>query len=102
MGYSEDVSIEAWQNGAAFHVKAHAGAKREGLAGIHDGMLRLEVTAAPEKGKANKALLKLLAKLLGVPPAGIELLSGDTNARKRFGVRGVSPDKLRNIMRAWQ
>lgn len=88
------VLVEAWEDGASFHVKAHAGARRDGLAGVHDGMLKIEVTAAPEKGKANKAMAKLLAKCLGVPPAGVALVSGATNARKRFGVRGLAPDEL--------
>lgn len=88
--------VEAWDaRGAAFYVKAHAGAKRDRVAGVHDGMLKIEVTTAPEKGKANKAISKLLAKRLGVGAGDVELLSGETNTRKRFGVAGISPDELR-------
>lgn len=91
--------IEPWQDGAAFHVKAHAGARRDGVSGVHDGMLKVEVTTAPEKGKANKAIAKLLAKQLAVPPGDLELLSGETNSRKRFGLRKVPPDELRQKLR---
>ncbi len=86
--------VEAWENGAAFWVKAHAGARRDRVGGFHDGMLRVEVTTAPEKGKANKAIAKLLAKQLGVPAADVELLFGDTSPRKRFGIRGATPERL--------
>ncbi len=87
-------AVEAWEDGAAFHVKAHAGARRDALSGLHDGMVKVEVTTAPEKGKANKAIAKLLAKRLAIPPTSIELLSGETSQRKRFGVRGVAPEAL--------
>ena len=87
-------AVEPWMDGSAFPVKAHAGARRDALAGVHDGMLKVEVTTAPEKGKANKAIAKFLAKKLGVATSDLELLTGDTNSRKRFGVRGVKPEAL--------
>jgi uncharacterized protein YggU (UPF0235/DUF167 family) len=58
-------------------------------------MLKAEVTTAPEKGKANKAIAKLLAKQLGVGAGSVRLLSGDTNQKKRFGVEGMAPAELR-------
>lgn len=81
--------VEAWEDGAAFFVKAHAGARRDGIGGVHDGMVKVEVTTAPEKGKANKAIAKLLAKRLGVAAGDVVLLAGETNPRKRFGVHGL-------------
>lgn len=96
---SDIPDIEAWLDGSAFHVKAHAGSRRDGLSGVHDGMLKVEVTTAPEKGKANKAITKFLAKRLSVPPGDLELLSGETNPRKRFGLRGVPPEELRQRLR---
>lgn len=89
-----EFAVDPWEDGCVFLVRAHPGARREGLAGIHDGMLKVEVTAAPEKGKANKAIAKLLAKTLGVATGAIVLLSGDTNSRKRFGVRMLTPEKV--------
>lgn len=88
------VRVERWEDGAAFVVKAHPGSRREGFAGVHDGMLKVEVSAAPEKGKANKAIQKLLAKSLHLPASDLVLLSGDTQQKKRFGVRGASPEEL--------
>ena len=88
-------AVESWEDGAAFHVKVHAGSRREGVTGLHDGMVKVEVTTAPEKGKANKAVAKVLAGVLGVAPARLRLLSGATNPRKRFGVPGVTPETVR-------
>ncbi|MCD8139637.1 MAG: DUF167 family protein [Planctomycetaceae bacterium] len=93
------VVVDAWEDGASFQVKAHAGARRDRVGGCHDGMLRVETTTAPEKGKANKSITRLLAKRLGVPAAAVVLLSGETNSRKRFGVRGLAPDAVRAAFR---
>jgi uncharacterized protein YggU (UPF0235/DUF167 family) len=57
-------------------------------------MLKVSVTQAPEKGKANKALVELLAKGLALRKSQIELLSGETSAHKRFLIRGLKPDEL--------
>ncbi len=43
-------------------MRAHAGARQNGIVGEHNGMLRVAVTAAPEKGKANKAIVDVLSK----------------------------------------
>lgn len=50
--------------------------------------LRLRVTAAPEKGKANRAACRLLAKALGVAPSGIEVVIGATDRDKTLQIAG--------------
>ena len=57
------------------------------LLGVHDGALKLSVTAAPEKGKANKAVIRLLAGFLDVPHSSVSLLRGRTRRDKSFLVR---------------
>lgn len=89
-----EILAEHWRNGASFQVKAHPGARRNALSGIHAGMIKAEVTAAPEKGKANQALVRLLSRELGVPPSMLVLIQGDAGTRKRFGVAGMSPERL--------
>lgn len=49
--------------------------------------LQASVTAPPDKGKANAALIALLAKLLRLPPSSILLETGDTNRLKRLRLR---------------
>ncbi len=101
MSAQSSVAVEAWnESGAAFFVKAHAGAKRDAVAGVHDGMLKVDVTTAPEKGRANKAIAKLLARELSLSPGSLHLLSGETNPKKRFGVTGISPESLREKLRS--
>jgi len=76
------------------NVRVKPGARRQGLIGWADGQLEVAVHAPPEKGKANKALIELLAKELGLRKSQITLLSGRTGRRKRLQLTDVSPDDL--------
>mgnify|MGYP002637677477 FL=1 len=49
----------------------------------------MSVTQAPEKGKANKAIVEVLAKQLGLKKSQVSLLSGETSQRKKFLLSGV-------------
>ncbi len=62
--------------------------------GLLDGMVKVKVCAAPEKGKANKCLLKFLAKKLDVKKNAINIISGQTDPVKRVQVSGISIDTL--------
>ena len=74
--------------GVVLVVRAHAGAKRNEIRGEQDGALKISVTQAPEKGKANQAIRQLLADSFRIKLSQIELLSGETSPRKRFLIRG--------------
>lgn len=88
------IPLESRAEGVLIPVKALPGAKRNECRGESDGALRLCVTVAPEKGKANKALCELLAKLLDVKKSQVELVSGETNPKKVFLVRNVSVEEI--------
>ena len=49
---------------------------------IEDGQLRVRVTAAPEEGKANAAIVKLAATALGIAPGRISVIRGETGRDK--------------------
>lgn len=72
-----------------FFVQVKPGAKREGIAGEIDGAIKLEVTAPPHEGKANAAVVKLLASSLGIAKSKVEIVSGEKSKRKRIKVEGV-------------
>ena len=87
------IVIEPHADGVSFRVKVHAGAKRDRVGGAHDGALKVEVATAPARGKANRAVLRLLATSMGVPPGAVTLLSGGTSPRKRVAIRGLSVEE---------
>ena len=69
----------------------------EGIAEAPGGghVLRVKVTAAPEKGKANKALVALLAKIIGCGKSAISITAGQHNPRKKLTIVGVTAEELR-------
>ena len=81
--------LESHPQGVVIQVKARPGGRRNAFAGLHDGALRIDVTAAPEKGKANDAIIVLLAKTFGVAKSSIELISSPANPQKRFLLAGL-------------
>lgn len=50
--------------------------------------LQVRLTAAADRGRANEALRRLVARTLGVPPSAVDLLAGHTSRQKRLLVRG--------------
>ncbi len=89
------VRLEASQDGVLLPVLAHAKARRNAITGEHDGHLKVSVTQAPEKGKANEAIRAVLAKTLGIKKAQLRLAAGETSARKQFLVTGEALERLR-------
>jgi uncharacterized protein (TIGR00251 family) len=89
------IELRASQGGVLLGVQAHAGARRNGILGVRNGMLRVAVTAAPENGKANDAIVKVLSEALGLPKSSIELVSGATAAKKQFLLAGQNADAIR-------
>ena len=79
--------------GALVAVKLQPRASRAGIDGIGldaggGPFLRVRVTAPPEGGKANRALVKLLAKALHLPPSAITIVGGLKDRNKTVAVSG--------------
>ena len=92
------VVVEPHAEGATFYVRAQPGGRKNAIRGTHDGALKVSVTAAPENGKANEAIVDLLCETLGLRRSRLALLSGQTDRRKRFLVRDVTVDELRRLI----
>ena len=56
--------------------------------------VKVKVSAAPEKGKANQCLIAFLAKQLGVKKNAVTIVSGKSNPVKQIEVAGVSMERL--------
>lgn len=75
-------------SGATFRVRVQPGASKNEIIGVQEDTLKVRISAPPVKGKANKALINLLAKELGVKKSEIEILSGHTSRIKTIRVIG--------------
>lgn len=72
------------------HIKAVPGAKRNEIVGPLADRLKVRVAQPPEAGKANAAIITLIADALSLRPANIELTAGHTAPTKTLRITGVS------------
>lgn len=89
------IALTETSGGILLAVKARPGSKKNGVVGMHDGALRVAVNAAPEKGKANDAICKVLAETLQIKRQDLELVRGSTSSEKTFRVTGLTIQSLR-------
>lgn len=75
-------------------IKVVPGASRDCLAGWLDESLKVCVKVAPEKGKANKAVKKLIAQTLGIPASHTKIILGNTSAHKVIEISGLSESAI--------
>jgi uncharacterized protein (TIGR00251 family) len=69
-------------------------ASKNELAGLHDGCLKLRITAPPVEGAANEALTRLVAELLGVPRRNVSVVAGSTGRRKILEIEGATDERF--------
>jgi uncharacterized protein len=88
------IAITDHADGCILPVRAQPGARRNGVQGEQSGALKIAVTAPPEDGRANAALVESLRDALKVKRSQIDLLSGQTSREKKFLIRGVKKAEL--------
>lgn len=88
------LALETRPDGTVLPVHVRAGGRRNAVLGERNGALRVEVTAAPERGKANRAVIDLLAETLDVAKSTIAIVSGASSNQKKVLVRSLDPATL--------
>ena len=63
--------------------------------GKQDNIYKIKLTAPAIEGKANQALLKLLAKKLGLPKTKIEIISGERSRTKSIRINGLTTEQAK-------
>ncbi len=85
----------SYAGSATFTVKVVPRASRSAIDGWHDDVLRVRLQAPPVEGKANAALIALLADALHVGKGNIEIVGGQTARTKRIRVQGLTADQVK-------
>jgi uncharacterized protein len=93
-----EFEVEEVGGGVIFTVKVVPGSSKTALCGVLDGMLKVKVAAAPEKGKANKCLSEFLASQLGIKKSDVVVRSGQTSPVKQIQVHGVSIADMHKLL----
>jgi uncharacterized protein (TIGR00251 family) len=85
----EDLVARLREDGSLnLNVKVMPKSSRNEIVGIlEDGSVKLKITAAPEKGKANAAICSYLAEVFEIPKRNVEILRGETSPNKQIVVR---------------
>ena len=86
----EPLRLTQISEGVLIPVKAQPGARRDEIKGLHDGQLKIAVTAASEKGKANRAILTFLARKMDVKTSDMSVRVGETSTQKKILLQGYS------------
>ena len=91
--------MRAAVGGVSLAVWVTPGAPRDEVAGVADGRLRLRLAAPAHEGKANAALARFVAGLLGVARRDVRLVAGAGGRRKLLRIQGVTLDEARRTLR---
>jgi len=75
-------------------------ASRNALRGVENGRLKVTVTAVPEDGKANQALIRLLAKTWRLPKSDISVIAGARDRNKDILIAGAAQD-IHDVLSRW-
>ena len=86
--------------GTVIKVKVIPRSSRTEILGKENDIYRMKLTAPPVEGKANKAVIELLAEKLGVPKREIEIVSGKTGRLKTIRIRGLAAGEVAQALKA--
>lgn len=81
--------------GVRVAIRVQPGAKKDAVLGKQAKAWKISVRAPAVEGKANRACIEYLAKLLDVRRSAIALIKGERNRDKVFEIEGLTNDQLR-------
>ena len=96
----DKLSLRKVSAGTVIAVKAVPGSSRDRISGILGDCLKIATSAPPEKGKANAAIARVLAKALSVAPRTVSIVAGLSRLRKDYLIEALSPDQVRDALGA--
>lgn len=88
------IELKKTKDGVMLGVHVSAGASRSRVMGEHGGKLKVSVSAPPERGKANEAVVELVAEALGVKRGEVSIAGGETSRQKTVEVRGLGLEEV--------
>lgn len=95
MNNADQLEINTCEGGSLLLVKVVPGSSRDKIAGPLGTELKVATSAPPEKGLANLAVARTLAKALGLDRRAVVLTVGQTSPHKQFRIEGLSPGQVR-------
>ncbi|PKB68547.1 MAG: hypothetical protein BZY81_01515 [SAR202 cluster bacterium Io17-Chloro-G4] len=93
-------TVQQTESGVTFKVRVQPKASRNQVDDFSADRLRLRVTAPPQDGKANLAVISLLAETLGVPKSRLRIIRGHGSREKVVQVTALTPEDLGRALKA--
>jgi len=78
------------ENSPNIQVQIQPGSSKDQIIGLHNGRLKIKISAPPVDGKANQNLIEFIAKALGVSKSKIEIVKGRTSKLKTLKISGIN------------
>jgi len=92
------LKINIQDDGLTLEVRVQPKAASDRIAGLHGEALKVAVTAAADRGKANRALIALLAEKLGLKKQNISIISGRSSRSKILKISGCDQKELQKLI----
>jgi uncharacterized protein len=82
------------ETSARLTLRVSPGAARSVVVGRHGTGWKVRVAAPPEDGKANDAVVRLLASTLALPERDVSIVSGRSSRDKTVALAGMRPEEI--------
>ena len=92
------IPITRRTDGACLPVAVQPRARKDAVAGEHDGALKVRITAPPVEGAANRHLERFLADAFGLARSRVRVVAGEASRRKLVCLVGVDEGRARAIL----
>ncbi len=92
------IKLRAVEGGIIVSVKVQPNASKDRVVGEHANQIKIAVTVAPEKGKGNKAVIKILSQRLGIKSSDMQIISGQTARDKKVFIKNITAEDLYKLM----
>ncbi len=92
------IKTREMEDGIVVSVKVQPNSSKDRVVGEYADQIKIAVTVAPEKGKANKAVIKLFAKWLGIKSSDIQIISGETSRDKEVFVKNITEEDVYKLI----
>lgn len=90
--------IQKLKDGMVLSVKVIPKSSSNEIAGIVGDFVKVKLTCAPEKGKANKSLIQLFAKVLKLSRSDLSIIKGRTSSRKLILIKGLEEEHILRLL----
>lgn len=92
------IRIEKKSGGITIECRVTPRASRNAIKGVREGVLEVSLGSPPVEGRANKALVEFLAKLLGVRKSAVAIVGGERSRKKVIFIEGISEEELKRTL----